>query len=57
LWAPAAFLLPYTLHSYYSPQAILVEQSPIGKSLLILLGVSALCLGFAVWRFQRRDIP
>lgn len=57
LWPAAAFLLPYSLHNYYSPQAMLVESRPMGKSLLVLFSVLVLSVGFAAWRFQRRDIP
>jgi ABC-type transport system involved in multi-copper enzyme maturation permease subunit len=57
LWPPSAFLLPYSLHSYYSPQAILVENTTQGKPLFVLFSISLICTGFAAWRFRRRDIP
>lgn len=57
LWPAAAFLLPYSLYTYYSPQAILVENTLAGKSMTILFSVFVVCIGLAAWRFQRRDIP
>jgi ABC-2 type transport system permease protein len=53
----AAFVLPYSLYNYYSPQAILVESKSGVGSFSVLFAFSALCLGFAMWRFERRDIP
>ena len=53
----AAFVLPYSLYSYYSPQAILVESKSGAGSFSVLFAFSAICLGFAMWRFERRDIP
>jgi ABC-type transport system involved in multi-copper enzyme maturation permease subunit len=57
LWPAAAFLLPFSLYTYYSPPALLVESRPVGKSLVILFSAIAVSLGSAAWRFQRRDIP
>ncbi len=53
----AAFLLPFSLYSYYSPQAILIESKSGMASFFVLFTLSVLCLGVAAWRFQRRDIP
>lgn len=53
----AAFLLPYSLYNYYSPQAILIESKSGVSSFSVLFAFSAICLGFAMWRFERRDIP
>jgi len=53
----AAFLLPYSLYNYYSPQAILIESKSGVGSFSVLFTFSAICLGIAAWRFQRRDIP
>lgn len=53
----ASFVLPYSLYNYYSPQAILVELSPVGGSLAVLFVVFVTSLGFVAWKFQRRDIP
>jgi len=53
----ATFLLPYSLYNYYSPQAILIESKSEASSFSVLFVFSAVCLGFAAWRFQRRNIP
>ena len=57
LWAKAAFLLPYTVYTYYSPQKILVngELKPI--SLIVLTGLIVVSIGIAGLRFGKRDIP
>lgn len=57
LWTKAAFLLPYTVHTYYSPQKILVngELKPI--SVLVLIGLIVVSISIAGWRFRKRDIP
>lgn len=57
LWPNGAFLLLYSLHTYYSPRAILVENTLAAKSIFVLFSVFIVCVGFTVWRFQRRDIP
>jgi ABC-type transport system involved in multi-copper enzyme maturation permease subunit len=57
LWSVAAFLLPYSLYSYYSPPEILVESVLSLKSLAVLGLVSALGLGVSFWRFEHRDLP
>ena len=57
LWSKAAFLLPYALHTYYSPRETLVGNTLEGKSVVVLCAVFFICIGFAVWRFRRRDIP
>ena len=57
LWQAAAFLLPYSLHTYYSPQTVLVQDILEAKSVAVLLGVFVATVGAAAWRFQRRDIP
>jgi ABC-type transport system involved in multi-copper enzyme maturation permease subunit len=57
LWTKAAFLLPYTVHTYYSPQKIFVngELKPISVIVLVGLIVASICI--AGWRFRKRDIP
>lgn len=57
LLASVAFLLPYSLYDYYSPQGILIEFQPVGVSFSVLFAVSVVCLGFVAWRFEKRDIP
>ena len=53
----AAFILPYCLHDYYEPRAILLNGAVAGKSLAVLLGVAVAGLAVAFARFLRRDIP
>jgi ABC-type transport system involved in multi-copper enzyme maturation permease subunit len=57
LWTKATFLLPCTVHTYYSPQKILVngELKPI--SVIVLVGLIVVSIGIAGWRFKKRDIP
>jgi ABC-type transport system involved in multi-copper enzyme maturation permease subunit len=50
-------LLPFSLHTYYSPQTILVNNTLEGKSILVLLGVIITSITFSTWYFHRRDIP
>lgn len=56
LWQDAAFLLPYSLHDYYSPQEILLEGILEWKSVLVLSSVFVFGIGMAALRFQRRDL-
>lgn len=53
----AAFILPYCLHDYYEPRAILLTGAAAGTPLAVLLGVAAAGLAVAFARFLRRDIP
>lgn len=57
LWAKAAFLLPYTMHTYYSPQKILVNGELKPFSVIVLVGLIVVSLGTAGWGFRKRDIP
>lgn len=57
LWDDAAFVLPWTLHHYFSPQRILVEPASLLGSTATLLAVAAVGVGVAAWRFRRRDLP
>ncbi len=57
VWPAAAFLLPFSLFHYYTPQVILLEQVWRLTPLLVLLGLTVAGLTLALWRFQRRDIP
>lgn len=57
LWSDAAFVLPWTLHHYFSPQAILVEHAAVARPLAVLGGVLAATLALAFWGFRRRDLP
>jgi ABC-type transport system involved in multi-copper enzyme maturation permease subunit len=57
LWGNAAFLLPYSLHTYYSPRAVLVDNTLAEKPVVVLCVAFAVCIGFVTWHFERRDIP
>jgi ABC-2 type transport system permease protein len=57
VWSRAAFLLPYSLNAYYSPQEIFLRHVIPAKSVLVLLGLTVLGLGLALAKFERRDIP
>ncbi|MBA4311784.1 MAG: hypothetical protein C0417_04045 [Chlorobiaceae bacterium] len=57
LWTKAAFLLPYTLHTYYSPQKIFVNSEIKPISVIVLMGFIVVSIGIAGWRFRERDIP
>ena len=57
LWSGAAFVLPWTLHQYFSPQSILIEGAPNAGAFATLGAVTIVAIGFAAWRFRRRDLP
>ena len=57
LWTPAAFLLPYSANTYYSPRTLLIEHALDPKSIAILSGISVVAIAVSLWRFHRRDIP
>jgi ABC-type transport system involved in multi-copper enzyme maturation permease subunit len=57
LWPTAAFVLPWTLHQYFSPQEILVEHAAITRPVTILAAVAASCLMLAWARFRTRGLP
>ncbi len=57
MWSKAAFLLPYSLYNYYSAQAALIDDRLAWKSIAVFVGVFFFSVGFAMWRFVRRDIP
>jgi ABC-2 type transport system permease protein len=57
LWNKAAFMKPYSLHTYYDPRTILVDGH-LTMSSVILLGVFALtATAGAFARFLTRDLP
>jgi len=57
LWERAAFVLPFSPHHRYSPQAILSGGEPVAGDLAVLAAVAAAGLAVAAWRFARRDLP
>jgi len=52
-----AWVLPYSLYSYFSPRAVLLDGRLAGTSVAVLAGVAAAGISLAFWRFARRDIP
>lgn len=56
-WPRAAFLQPWSLHSYYEPRAILVRGEFPAAALSALALVTAAALSLSFWRFHRRDLP
>ncbi len=57
LWSKAAFVLPWSLHHHYSPQAILVQGGATGGDLAVLALVAVAGLAIAGARFGTRDLP
>jgi ABC-2 type transport system permease protein len=57
VWPQAAFVLPWTLHHYFSPREILVEHAAITRPVTILAAVAVSCLMLAWTRFRTRDLP
>jgi ABC-type transport system involved in multi-copper enzyme maturation permease subunit len=57
LWNRAAFMRPYSLHTYYDPRDILVFGN-LAPSSVVVLGVFTLAATTAaVVRFLTRDLP
>lgn len=57
LWEQAEFLLPYSLHTYYSPKDILVESTFPLISVVVLSIISFFTIFFSFWKFSGRDLP
>lgn len=57
LWERAAFVLPYSPHHHYSPQALLSQGATAGRDLALLGALAAAALLVAAWRFATRDLP
>ena len=57
LWSDAAFILPWTVHHYFSPQILLLGDESQLRSRLTLLALAAAGMTVAAWRFRRRDLP
>jgi ABC-2 type transport system permease protein len=57
LWSRAAFVLPWTLHEYFSPRNILVGHGTIARPVATLLAVAVAGLLLAWARFRARDLP
>ena len=57
LWNKAAFMKPYSLHTYYEPRAILVDGN-LALSSIVVLGIFIVAAtGGAFARFLTRDVP
>jgi len=57
LWNKAAFMKPYSLHSYYDPRSILVDGHLAMSSMLVLSVFAAAAAACALTRFLTRDLP
>jgi ABC-2 type transport system permease protein len=57
LWTKAAFLKPYSLHSYYDPRPVLVDGHLAPASLMVLGAVALAGTTGAFARFLSRDLP
>lgn len=57
LWSDAAFLLPWSLHGYYVPRAVLTSGTVSIEDAGILLAVAVVGVAGAAWRFLHRDLP
>lgn len=57
LWSKAQFAKPYSLHSYFDPRQILVQEHLAASALAILAAVAAIAAAAAFMRFARRDLP
>lgn len=57
VWPAAGWLLPWTVHEYFSPQGLLLGGASLQRPVLVLAGVTLAGLAVALWRFQRRDVP
>jgi ABC-type transport system involved in multi-copper enzyme maturation permease subunit len=57
LWDKAKFLLPYSLHTYYSPKDVLVDKITPTFNLILLCILASITISFAFWKFLKRDLP
>jgi ABC-type transport system involved in multi-copper enzyme maturation permease subunit len=57
LWTKAKFIRPYSLHTYYDPQEILVRSHLATTSIVVLLVCSLIFGAAAFGRFRVRDLP
>jgi len=57
IWSRAAWILPWTLHDYFRPQTILVDQGGILRPLAVLGAVALAGASLAWARFRTRDLP
>ena len=57
LWSKAAFMKPYSLHSYYDPRTILVDGRIPASSVMVLCIFALVAIAGAFARFLTRDLP
>lgn len=57
LWSKAEFAKPFSLHGYFDPRVILVQDRLAVSSVVVLAAVAAIAMGAAFVRFERRDLP
>ena len=57
LWSKAQFAKPYSLHAYFDPRAVLVQDQLPASSVLILATFALIATAVAFMRFARRDLP
>lgn len=57
LWQRAAFILPWTLHDYFSPRNLLMKGASMARPMAVLLVVMVASVVLAGWRFRQRDLP
>jgi ABC-2 type transport system permease protein len=55
LWPDAEFLQPYSPFHYLRPLDVLGGRD-VTTDLLVLAGIVAVAVGFALWRFPQRDL-
>jgi hypothetical protein len=57
LWSKAEFLKPWSLHSYFDPRQILVQDHLSAASVVLLASIALLATKVAFVHFRRRDLP
>jgi len=57
LWDKAAFLLPCSLHTYYSPKNLLVENIFPVFDIFLPGVIASITVGISYWKLSRRDLP
>ena len=57
LWSKAEFAKPFSLHGYFDPRQILVQDHLATSSVAILAAIAAIATAAAFIRFTNRDLP
>jgi hypothetical protein len=55
LWPDAAWILPWSVFSYFVPTEVLSGQADLGD-VAVLAAVFGVAVAYALWAFPRRDI-